>query len=193
MYIPATRDFFMYPFIQSYRIKFPGHLFIFGDNQCFHAAAYINTYKIWDNFICNGHGCTYCTTGTGQDKFHKDFGPFTEGFVFIPGDDIAALDKALDGKTVAGLLLETVQGESGVKPLSPEFIEAAAGLCAQRDILLMFDEIQCGMGRTGSFLAFEQYTRGGNPVKADIVTLAKALAGGIPAGAVLAGEKAAAV
>jgi acetylornithine/N-succinyldiaminopimelate aminotransferase len=138
------------------------------------------------------HGRTITTlAATGQDKFHKDFGPFTEGFTYIPSGDIDALDKALDAKTVAGLLLETVQGESGVVPQPPEFIEAAARLCAERDILLMFDEIQCGMGRTGTFLAFEQYFCGGKPVKADIVTLAKGLAGGIPAGAVLAGEKAA--
>jgi len=128
---------------------------------------------------------------TGQDSFHRDFGPFTEGFTYIPGGDIDALEKALDAKTVAGLLLEPVQGESGVRPQSPEFIEKAARLCAERDILLMLDEIQCGLGRTGSFLAIEQYRCGGAPINADVVTLAKALAGGIPAGAVLAGEKAA--
>jgi len=132
------------------------------------------------------HGRTITTlAATGQEKFHKDFGPFTEGFVHIQGGDIEALDKALDGKTVAGLLIEAVQGESGIVPQSEEFITAAAKLCAQRDILLIFDEIQCGMGRTGNFLALEQYN-----VKADIVTLAKGLAGGIPAGAVLAGDKA---
>ncbi|MCL2762680.1 MAG: acetylornithine/succinylornithine family transaminase [Treponema sp.] len=138
------------------------------------------------------HGRTITMlAATGQDHFHKDFGPFTEGFSYIPGNDIAALEKALDQKTVAGLLLETVQGESGVRPLSKEFMEAAARLCAERDILLMFDEIQCGVGRTGSFLAFEQYHYNGKPIKADVVTLAKSLAGGLPAGAVLAGEKAA--
>ena len=131
------------------------------------------------------HGRTITTlAATGQEKFHKDFGPFTEGFVHIQGGDIEALDKALDEKTTAGLLIEAVQGESGIVPQSEEFITAAAKLCAQRDILLIFDEIQCGMGRTGTFLALEQYN-----VKADIVTLAKGLAGGIPAGAVLAGDK----
>jgi len=137
------------------------------------------------------HGRTITMlAATGQDSFHKDFGPFTEGFAYIPGGDIDALEKALDAKTVAGLLMEAVQGESGIRPQSPEFIEAAARLCAERDILLMFDEIQCGLGRTGSFLALEQYRCGGKPIRADIVTLAKGLAGGIPAGAVLAGEKA---
>ncbi|MCL2193798.1 MAG: acetylornithine/succinylornithine family transaminase [Treponema sp.] len=140
------------------------------------------------------HGRTITTlSATGQDKFHKDFGPFTQGFTFIPPGDIDALDKALDGKTVAGFFLETVQGESGIRPQSPEYIEAAARLCAERDILLMFDEIQCGVGRTGTFLAFEQHKFDGKPVKADIVTLAKGLAGGVPVGAVLAGEKAAGV
>ncbi|MCL2764412.1 MAG: acetylornithine/succinylornithine family transaminase [Treponema sp.] len=137
------------------------------------------------------HGRTITTlSATGQEKFHKDFGPFTEGFLHIPGGDIATLEAALDEKKVAGLLIEAVQGESGIVPQSDEFITAAAKLCAERDILLMFDEIQCGIGRTGSFLAFEQYKdEKGNPIKADIVTLAKGLAGGIPAGAVLAGEK----
>jgi acetylornithine/N-succinyldiaminopimelate aminotransferase len=137
------------------------------------------------------HGRTITMlAATGQDSFHKDFGPFTEGFAYIPGGDIGALEKALDAKTVAGLMIEAVQGESGIRPQSPEFIEAAARLCAERDILLMFDEIQCGLGRTGSFLAFEQYRCGGAPVKPDVVTLAKGLAGGLPVGAVLAGEKA---
>jgi acetylornithine/N-succinyldiaminopimelate aminotransferase len=140
------------------------------------------------------HGRTITMlAATGQDSFHKDFGPFTEGFVYIPGNDVEALEKALDAKTVAGLLIEAVQGEGGVRPQSQEFIETAARLCAERDILLMFDEIQCGIGRTGSFLGFEQYRYDGKPVKADVVTLAKSLAGGIPAGAVLAGEKAAGV
>jgi acetylornithine/N-succinyldiaminopimelate aminotransferase len=137
------------------------------------------------------HGRTITTlAATGQEKFHKDFGPFTEGFIHIPGGDIDTLEKTLDSKTVAGLLIEAVQGESGIIPQSQEFIAQAAKLCAQRDILLMFDEIQCGLGRTGTFLAFEQYKDvDGNPIKADIITLAKGLAGGIPAGAVLAGEK----
>ena len=137
------------------------------------------------------HGRTITTlAATGQDKFHKDFGPFTEGFVHITCDNIDELDKALDEKKVAGLLIEVVQGEGGIVPQTDVFIAAAAKLCAQRDILLMFDEIQCGLGRTGTFLALEQYKdMDGNPLAPDIVTLAKGLAGGIPAGAVLAGGK----
>jgi acetylornithine/N-succinyldiaminopimelate aminotransferase len=94
----------------------------------------------------------------------------------------------LDKSSVAGLLIEAIQGESGIVPQTPEYIAAAAKFCAERDILLMFDEVQCGLGRTGDFLAFQHYG-----VKADVVTLAKGLAGGIPVGAVLAGEKAAEV
>ena len=138
------------------------------------------------------HGRTITTlSATGQERFHRDFGPFTEGFVHINSGDIDALDKALDGKKTAGLLIEAVQGESGIVSQSDEFITAAAGFCEERDILLMFDEIQCGLGRTGTFLALEQYKDAkGNPLKADIVTLAKGLAAGIPVGAFLAGEKA---
>ncbi|WP_052299780.1 aspartate aminotransferase family protein [Treponema primitia] len=133
------------------------------------------------------HGRTITTlAATGQDKFHKDFGPFTEGFLYIPGGDIDALDKALDRNTVAGILIEAIQGESGIIPQTAEYIAAAAKFCAERDILLMFDEVQSGLGRTGTFLACEAYG-----IKPDIVTLAKGLSGGVPVGAVLAGEKAA--
>jgi acetylornithine/N-succinyldiaminopimelate aminotransferase len=135
------------------------------------------------------HGRTITTlAATGQDKFHKDFGPFTDGFAYIPGGDLEALDSALDKNKTAGFLLEAIQGESGIIPQSQAYIETAVKLCAERDILLMFDEIQCGLGRTGNFLACEGYG-----VKADVVTLAKGLAGGVPIGAFLAGEKAAGV
>ena len=131
------------------------------------------------------HGRTITTlAATGQDVFHKDFGPFTEGFRYIKPNDLQALDKALDPESTAGFLLEAIQGESGIHLQSEEYIKTAAKLCAERDILLMFDEIQCGLGRTGTFLACEAFG-----VKPDVVTLAKGLCGGVPAGAVLAGEK----
>jgi acetylornithine/N-succinyldiaminopimelate aminotransferase len=140
------------------------------------------------------HGRTITTlAATGQDHLHRDFGPFTEGFLYIPPGDIDALDRALDG-SVCGLMIEPVQGESGIIPQDPAYMAAAAELCARRDILLMMDEIQSGLGRTGTFLACEAYeTEPGVCVKPDIVTLAKGLAGGVPVGAVLAGEKAAEV
>lgn len=131
------------------------------------------------------HGRTITTlSATGQDVFHKDFGPFTEGFVYVQSRDLAALDQALNKDTVAGIIIEAIQGESGIRPQDSAYIAAVAKLCAERDILLIFDEIQCGIGRTGTFLACEAYG-----VQPDIVTLAKGLCGGVPAGAVLAGEK----
>lgn len=133
------------------------------------------------------HGRTLATlTATGQDRFHPDcFAPFVEGFLYVEPNDLAAMDKALDG-TVAAVLMEPVQGESGIRPLDPTYVREVARLCSERDVLLMFDEVQSGMGRTGTFLASEHY---GVPV--DVVTLAKGLAGGVPVGAVLAGKKAA--
>jgi acetylornithine/N-succinyldiaminopimelate aminotransferase len=134
------------------------------------------------------HGRTITTlAATGQDKFHTNFGPFTEGFAYIPGGDSAALDNALDN-SVCALLMEVIQGESGILPQSEAFVQEAARLCAGRDILLIIDEIQSGVGRTGTFLACEGYG-----IKPDLVTLAKGLAGGVPIGAVLAGEKTAGV
>jgi acetylornithine/N-succinyldiaminopimelate aminotransferase len=134
------------------------------------------------------HGRTITMlAATGQERFHKDFGPFTDGFRFVELDDTGGLKAALDD-TVCGVLFEALQGESGVRPADADFIKTAAEICAKKDILLMFDEIQCGLGRTGSFFAFENYG-----VKADVATLAKGLAGGLPIGAVLAGEKAAGV
>lgn len=134
------------------------------------------------------HGRTITTlAATGQDKFHKDFGPFTEGFLHIESGSMEALKAAFDG-TVCALLMEPVQGESGIRPLAPAFVEAAAALCKEHDVLLAFDEIQSGVGRTGSFLACEDFK-----VEADIVTLAKGLAGGVPIGAVLAGARCAEV
>jgi len=127
------------------------------------------------------HGRTITTlAATGQDKFHEQFGPFPAGFAYIEPEDSSALDAALGSDTCA-LMLEPIQGESGVLPLSEAYLKLAAKLCAERGILLIADEVQCGVGRTGSFLAS---SRAG--IKPDIVTLAKGLAGGVPVGAVLA-------
>jgi acetylornithine/N-succinyldiaminopimelate aminotransferase len=130
------------------------------------------------------HGRTITTlSATGQEKFHTNFDPFTEGFYFTAPNDIDALEKKLDS-SVAALFLEPIQGESGIIPLSDAYVKRAAEICEKKDILLVFDEVQSGVGRTGKFFAFEHFG-----VKADIVTLAKGLSGGIPVGAILAGEK----
>ena len=134
------------------------------------------------------HGRTLATlAATGQDKFHEHFGPYPAGFSYVEPGDEGALDAALGSGTCA-LMLEPIQGESGVLPLGEGYLRHAAKLCAERGILLIADEVQCGVGRTGSFLAS---SRAG--IKPDIVTLAKGLAGGVPVGAVLARGEAAKV
>ena len=133
------------------------------------------------------HGRTLCTlSATGQDSFHNYFFPFVEGFINTPANDIDALVKALDDNkdTVCAVMFECVQGEGGVIPLDKDFVKAIADECAKRDILTICDEVQTGVGRTGKFLACENYG-----VKPDIVTLAKGLAGGVPIGVCMANEK----
>ena len=130
------------------------------------------------------HGRTVTTlSATGQEVFHRYFDPFTDGFSFVEAGDAAALDRAADGET-CGILLEHIQGEGGVVPLDREFVAAAARICKERDILLMVDEVQTGIGRTGKLLCCEHYG-----ITPDLVSLAKGLGGGLPLGAVLFGEK----
>ncbi len=131
------------------------------------------------------HGRTVTTlSATGQDVFHTDFMPFTPGFVHIPANDIAALEQAASAD-VCALMLEPVQGEGGVVALDADYLAAAAKLCADRDILLILDEVQTGNGRTGKLYAFEHYG-----ITPDILTTAKGLGGGLPIGATLFGKKA---
>lgn len=133
------------------------------------------------------HGRTIATlTATGQDTFHHYFGPFNEGFLYTPAGDIEALTKLVDKHTCA-VMLELVQGEGGVVPLDQEFVQAVRALCDKKDLVLIVDEVQTGVGRTGTFLACEQFN-----LRPDIVTLAKGLGGGLPIGAVLVSEKVAA-
>ena len=120
---------------------------------------------------------------TGQDGFHLYFDPFTGGFRYAEAGDIGALEEALDS-TVCAVLLECVQGEGGVIALEPAYLQAVAALCAEHDVLLMTDEVQTGVGRTGKFLAIEHAG-----VKPDVVTLAKGLGGGLPIGACLCSEE----
>lgn len=130
------------------------------------------------------HGRTLTTlSATGQDVFHNYFFPFTEGFVNVRANDIADLLEKLDD-TICAVMMEYVQGEGGVNALDKDFVDAVYELCAEKDILVIADEVQTGVGRTGKFLAGEHYGK-----KADITTLAKGLAGGVPIGACLTNEK----
>lgn len=130
------------------------------------------------------HGRTMATlSATGQDVFHNYFFPFLEGFVHAEANNIDDLRAKIDD-TVCAVMLEYVQGEGGVVALDKEFVDAVYEICGQRDILVIADEVQTGVGRTGKLLSGEHYGR-----KADITTLAKGIAGGIPMGACLFSEK----
>ncbi len=130
------------------------------------------------------HGRTIATlTATGQPHYHEGFGPLPEGFDYVDYNDIEALESMMSEKTAA-VMLETIQGEGGVHVPDKEYFHKVRALCDKYDALLILDEIQCGMGRTGKFFAYEQYG-----IKPDIVTLAKGLAGGVPIGAFIASDK----
>ena len=131
------------------------------------------------------HGRTVTTlSATGQDHFHQFFFPFTGDFSYAAANDIADV-KAKLNSDVCAVMIEFIQGEGGVVPLDEGFVKELSSLCAEKDILLIADEVQTGAGRTGKFLASEWYG-----IKPDITTLAKGLGGGLPIGAVLLGEKA---
>ena len=115
--------------------------------------------------------------------FHNYFGPFNEGFLYAPAGDIEALQELVDRNTCA-VMLELIQGEGGVMALDPDYVQAVRKLCDEKDLVLIVDEVQTGVGRTGTFLCCEHYN-----LKPDIVTLAKGLGGGLPIGAVLLCEK----
>jgi len=127
------------------------------------------------------HGRTMATlTATGQEKVQKGYEPLVPGFSYVTFNHLAELQHALTDKTAA-IMLEPIQGEGGVHVVSREYLKAVRELCTQRDILLIFDEVQTGMGRTGTLFAYEQLN-----VQPDIMTLAKGLGGGVPVGACLA-------
>ena len=131
------------------------------------------------------HGRTLTTlAATGQAHFHKDFQPLTPGFAHVEANNISQLLDAVDQLNPAGIMLECVQGEGGVNPLTPEFVKAAAALAQERDIPLIIDEVQTGNGRTGSLYAYMHFG-----IRPDIVSTAKGLGGGLPVGATLMGEK----
>ena len=134
------------------------------------------------------HGRTLCTlSATGQDVFHNYFFPFVEGFVNVEANNIEDLRAKLDD-TVCAIMFEYIQGEGGVMALQQEFVDEIYRLCAEKDVLTIADEVQTGVGRTGKFLAGDNFGK-----KADLTTLAKGLAGGVPIGVCLSGEKCAKV
>jgi acetylornithine/N-succinyldiaminopimelate aminotransferase len=130
------------------------------------------------------HGRTLAAlTMTGQDAFHRYFHPFAEGVRYAPANDIGAM-QALMGEDVCAVFIEPIQGEGGVHVLNTDYARALESLCAEKDILLVCDEVQCGTGRTGRFFAYEYLG-----IKPDIVTVAKGIGGGLPLGVILGGEK----
>lgn len=136
-------------------------------------------------FVNSFHGRTLATlTAGGQPKYRESFEPLPPGFRYAAFNDLASARDAMADGSVCAVLVEPVQGEGGVTAASGEFLEGLRALCDQHGALLMLDEIQCGMGRTGTLYAWQQYA-----LKPDVVTLAKALGGGMPIGAMLVGEQ----
>ncbi|MFB9761952.1 acetylornithine transaminase [Ectobacillus funiculus] len=130
------------------------------------------------------HGRTFATmTATGQEKIHSGFGPLLPTFSYLPFNDAAALEQAMDHE-VAAVMVEAVQGEGGVTPAQTEFLQAAEKLCKQYGALLIIDEVQTGIGRTGKAFAYQHYG-----ISPDIITVAKGLGNGIPVGALIGKEE----
>ncbi len=131
------------------------------------------------------HGRTLTTlAATGQEHYHELFQPLTPGFVHVTAGGLDELKAITETTKIAGILIECVQGEGGVVPLSKDYVQGIAALCKEKDILFMVDEVQTGNGRTGQLYAYMNYG-----VQPDIVSTAKGLAGGLPLGATLLGEK----
>lgn len=131
------------------------------------------------------HGRTITTlAATGQEVFHKDFLPLTEGFVYAEANNIADLKQKVNENKVAAIMFETVQGEGGVMPLTKEFVSAIAEIAEKEDILMIADEVQTGNGRTGRLYGYMNFG-----ITPDIVSTAKGLGGGLPIGATLLGDK----
>ena len=130
------------------------------------------------------HGRTVTTlSATGQDVFHNYFFPFTEGFSFAKANDMESVKAKVNNNTCA-VMIELIQGEGGVNPLEKGFVNELADYCSENDILLIIDEVQTGVGRTGSFYCYEQFG-----IKPDIISSAKGIGGGLPMGACLCSEK----
>ncbi len=136
------------------------------------------------------HGRSLATlSATANPKIHAGFGPLVPGFVRVPLNDIAAVEQALDAHpNITAIFLETIQGEGGVKPARIEFLQQLRAVCDRRDLLLMLDEVQCGIGRTGKWFAHQWAG-----IQPDVMPLAKGLGSGVPVGAVVCGPRAAQV
>ncbi len=131
------------------------------------------------------HGRTITTlAATGQDVFHKDFTPLTEGFVYAEANNIQSVKDAVQQNKLAGIMIEVIQGEGGVNALDSSFVKEVAELANKNDIILIVDEVQTGNGRTGKFYGYMNFD-----IMPDIVTTAKGLGGGLPIGATIFGEK----
>lgn len=171
--------------------SFPGKVFFANSGaeaneaaiKCCRAFGNPNRYEIisMENSF---HGRTMATvTMTGQKRYREGFGPMPEGFVSVPFNDFDALKNAVNGKTV-GVIIELIQGEGGINVVDKDYLKKVRAFCNEKDILLIFDEVQTGMGRTGRLFAFQHFG-----VIPDLMTLAKTLGGGIPVGALVAGRR----
>ena len=130
------------------------------------------------------HGRTLATlTATGQDKFHKYFDPLPDGYDYVTPNSIEDFKEKLTDD-VCAIIMEAIQGEGGVNLLNNNFVQEVCNVCKEKDVLIIFDEVQCGLGRTGHIFCFQEFG-----VEADIITLAKGLGGGLPIGAILCNEK----
>ena len=144
-------------------------------------AEYYNIITLKNSF----HGRTVTTlAATGQDVFHHDFLPLTEGFLYAEANSIDDIKTLTESNKCAGVMIEVVQGEGGVNPLDKDYVKALAELCAEKDLLLICDEVQTGNGRSGKLYAYMNYG-----IQPDIVSTAKGLSGGLPLGATLLGAK----
>lgn len=144
-------------------------------------AEYYNIITLNNSF----HGRTITTlAATGQDTFHKDFLPLTDGFLYADSGDLEAVEKYIKEEKVAAIMFETVQGEGGVVPLSQDFVNGLSTLAQENDVLLVVDEVQTGNGRTGALYGYMKYG-----ITPDIVSTAKGIGGGLPLGATMLFEK----
>lgn len=135
------------------------------------------------------HGRTLATlSATGQDNYHKDFGPFLDGFFYAEANNILDTEALIESTNPCAVMIELIQGEGGIFVLDRDYVKQLEGICKEKDILLMIDEVQTGNGRTGHLFAFQGYD-----IKPDLISTAKGLAGGLPMGTTLMFEKAAPV